>query len=480
MTSTSQLSPAARPVSADGLASLRRAFTGALVTPDDAGYDEARRIWNGKIDRRPAAVARCATSADVAAVVRWAGEHGALVAVRGGGHSAAGFSTCDGGVVIDLSPMKAIAVDPAGRRAEAGGGVTWGELDAATQPHGLAAPGGVFSRTGIAGLTLGGGYGWLRSTYGLACDNLVAAEVVTADGRVIVAEEGGDHADLLWGLRGGGGNFGVVTRFTFRLHPVGPKVYFAVVLHDGEGEAMERALRFFRDWCAAAPEAVSPIAVCGIVPSEGDAYPAAAHGRPFVMFAALYAGPPAEGERVLAPLRDYAEPLVDFSGVTTYVEAQQLWDPEYPDGLRYYWKSLNLPRLDDEAIRTIAEHARAQPSPLNTTDIWFVGGATRREPAGGSAFRGRDAVALYNLEANWTDPADDAANVRWAREAVAAMERFSDGSRYLNFAGLPEDGDARTQVRDSFGPHHGRLVALKRRYDPGNLFRLNQNIDPVG
>jgi FAD/FMN-containing dehydrogenase len=460
------------------IATLRGALTGGLITPDDRVYDQARTVWNGMIDRYPALVASCATVGDVVAALNFARTHALPVAVRGGGHSAAGLSTCDGGIVIDCSPLEEIAVDPEARVAHAGAGVTWGELDAATQAHGLATPGGVFSRTGIAGLTLGGGYGWLRSTYGLACDNLIAAEVVTADGRVIVAEEGGEHAELLWGLRGGGGNFGIVTRFTFRLHPVGPAVYFAVVFHDGEGEAMGSALRFYRDFCETAPDEVNSIAVCGIIPDEGELFPAAIHGRPFVMLGALYVGPVAEGERILRPLRDFAAPLADFSAVTPYVEAQQLWDAEYPDGRRYYWKSLNLTRFDDEAIARMVRHARAQVSPLSTTDLWPVGGAMKRADPEESAFRGRDAALLLSLEANWVDPADDARNIAWAREFIADMEPFSDGSRYLNFAGFHEEGEA--MMRSAFGPHYARLLALKRRYDPTNVFRLNQNIDPNG
>ena len=456
---------------------LREAITGSVITPGDPDYDQARAVWNGMIDRYPALVARCATAGDVIAAVAFASAHDLPVAVRGGGHSVAGHSTCDGGIVIDLSPMKQIDVDPEARVARAGAGVTWGELDAVTQQYGLATPGGVFSRTGIAGLTLGGGYGWLSATYGLSCDNLIEAEVVTADGRVIVASEE-ENPELLWGLRGGGGNFGIVTRFTFRLHPVGPESYLAVALHDGEGEATERTLRFFRDYCAAAPDAVNLIAVCGVVPAHEEVYPKATHGRRYVMLGAHYAGPVEEGERLLRPLREFAEPLVDFSGAMPYLDVQKLWDEEYPDGDRYYWKSLNVSRLDDEVISRIATHAPRQPSPLSTTDIWHVGGAVRRARTDGSAFRGRDAAFLLSPSSHWVDPAEDASNVRWAREFVAALEPYSDGSRYLNFAGFQEEGEA--MMRSSFGPHYDRLLALKRRYDPTNLFRLNQNIDPAG
>src|SRR5688500_11813411 len=286
----SVISPAmSRRLNPGAIATLREALTGSVTTPADPDYDQARAVWNGMVDRYPALVAHCATAGDVIAAVVFAAAHDLLVAVRGGGHSVAGHSTCDGGIVIDLSPMKQIDVDAEARVASAGGGVTWGELDEATQQYGLATPGGVFSRTGIAGLTLGGGYGWLSATYGLSCDNLIEAEVVTAAGRVIVASEE-ENRELLWGLRGGGGNFGIVTRFTYRLHPVGPQSYLAVVLHDGEGEATERTLRFFRDFCAAAPDEVNLIAVCGVVPAHEEIYPKATHGRRYVMLGGHYVG----------------------------------------------------------------------------------------------------------------------------------------------------------------------------------------------
>ena len=475
----SLISPSApsRSLNSSTVTILRDALTGSVITPADSGYDEARAVWNGMIDRYPALVVRCATAGDVIAALDFARSNDLPVAVRGGGHSVAGHSTCDGGIVIDLSPMKQIDVDPEARIASAGGGVTWGELDAATQQYGLATPGGVFSRTGIAGLTLGGGYGWLSATYGLSCDNLIAAEVVTADGRVVVASEE-ENPELLWGLRGGGGNFGVVTRFTYRLHLVGPESYLAVVLHVGEGEAMEQTLRFYRDFCETAPDQVNLIAVCGVVPAHEEVYPKATHGRRYVMLGGHYVGPVEEGERVLRPLREFAEPLVDFSSAMSFVDVQKLWDEEYSDGQRYYWKSLNLSRFDDEVIDLIATHAREQPSPLSTTDIWHVGGAVKRAPKDGNAFRGRDATFLVSPASHWVDPAGDASNVAWARTFVAALEPYSDGSRYLNFAGFHEEGEE--MMRSAFGPHYELLVALKRQYDPTNLFRLNQNIDPAG
>jgi FAD/FMN-containing dehydrogenase len=450
-------------------------LTGQLIRPGDPDYDTARAVWNGMIDRYPALIARCAGVDDVIAAVHFAREHNLPVAVRGGGHNVAGHGTCDDGLVIDLSPMKGISVDPDARVAQAEGGVTWGELDAATQQYGLATPGGVFSDTGIAGLTLGGGFGWLRNKYGLSCDNLISAEVVTADGRVVRANET-ENADLLWGLRGGGGNFGIVTTFEFRLHPVGPEVMFVFALHDGAGDKMKQAIQLYRDYSATAPDEASTILACGVIPPAHH-FPEALHGHPFVLLGGLYAGPVEEGQRVLQPLLDFGTPLVDFSGVKPYVEAQKAFDEDYPNGLRYYWKSLNLSSLEDEVIDRIVEHARQQPSPFSTTDIWHIGGKVTQVSDAESAFHGRQAAFLLSPEANWEDPADDEANISWLRNFIADMQEFSDGSRYLNFAGFQEEGDE--MMRKSFGDKYQRLAALKRKYDPTNFFRLNQNIKPT-
>jgi FAD/FMN-containing dehydrogenase len=447
---------------------------GEVVRPGDQGYDRARAVWNGMIDRRPALIARCASAADVVVAVNFARARDLLVAVRGGGHNVAGLATCDDGIVIDLSPMKEIRVDPTARTARAGAGVLWGELDAATQAHALATPGGLVSDTGIAGLTLGGGYGWLRNKHGLSCDNLVSVEIVTADGRALTASRD-EHADLFWGIRGGGGNFGIVTSFEFRLHPVGPEVMFCFVFH--HGDRAQEALRLFREYTATAPDEVSIVAFCGTIPPGSHAFPAEIHGTPFVAFAGCYVGPVEEGERVLRPLREFSQPLADFSGPTPYVDAQKAFDEDYPaHELRYYWKSLNLTSLSDEAIERIAEHARHQPSPLSTTDIWHLGGAVRRIDENATAYSGRQIQYVLNPEGNWADPRDDQANIAWVREFVRAMEPFSDGSRYLNFPGFLEEGEA--MVRDAYGAKYDRLAALKTRYDPTNMFRLNPNVCP--
>jgi FAD/FMN-containing dehydrogenase len=459
---------------AESIREFQSRLQGQLIRPGDDAYNEARAVWNGMIDRHPALIARCANVEDVVTSVNFARDNSLLISVRGGGHNVAGHATNDGGLVIDLSHMKSIHVDPMMRTARAQGGVTWGDLDAATQAHGLATPGGVVSDTGIAGLTLGGGFGWLRSKYGLSCDNLVSAEVVTADGRIVMANEH-ENSDLLWGLRGGGGNFGVVTTFEFQLHPVGPQVMFVFVLHDGTGDNMKKGLQFYREFSATAPDEASTIAVCGKVPPD-PGFPAELHEHPYVLFGGVYAGPAEEGQRVLQPLLDFGKPLLDFSGIKPYVEAQKAWDADYQKGKRYYWKSLKLSRMDDDVIDRIVNHARKQASAHSTVDIWHIGGAVK-QANDASAFHGRHAAFLLSPEANWEHPEEDDVNIAWLRDFIADMDEFSDGSRYLNFPGFQEEGE--DMMRKAFGPQYERLVALKQKYDPTNLFRMNQNVKPA-
>ncbi|MGK7311989.1 MAG: FAD-binding oxidoreductase [Candidatus Longimicrobiales bacterium M2_2A_002] len=447
-----------------------------VIRPGDDGYDEARGIWNGMIDRRPAEVVRCGTPADVAAAIRSARSRGLPLAVRGGGHNVAGFGTVDDGMVIDLGPMAGVEVDPGSGTVTADGGARLADLDAATQAHGLVVPSGVVSDTGVAGLTLGGGMGWLRGKWGLTCDNLIGAEVVLADGRVVWTDES-ERPELLWALRGGGGNFGVVTRLRFRAYALGPEVAFAFVFHDGRGDGMRDAVRRFRDFCASTPDEISPLLALGRVPPGADALPAELEGTPFALIGAMYAGPAEAGEEALSPLRTFAEPLADFSGRMPYVEAQQVFDDDYPAReLRYYWKSTNLPALDDGLIDIIVEHARRQPSPLSTTDLWHVGGAVARTADESAAYAGRDIAFLLNPEANWRDPADDEVNIRWARELLAAVSEHADDRMYLNFPGLHEGGA--DTMRRTYGSKYERVLAIKRRYDPENVFRRNQNIEP--
>jgi FAD/FMN-containing dehydrogenase len=462
-------------LNAQELRQLASSFAGEIILPADPTYTDARLVWNGMIDRYPALILRCTNTQDVVSAVQFARQNNLPIAVRGGGHNVAGLAVTDSGVVIDLSRMQAVEVDPNTQTAWAEGGATIGALDASTQMYGLSAPMGVVSETGIAGLTLGGGMGWLRNKYGLSCDNLIGAEVVTAEGQVLAVNEQ-ENADLLWGLRGGGGNFGIVTKFLFRLYPTGPEVFFTFVFHDGE--KMEQHLRFFRDYTASAPDEVSVLAFAGVFPPGAEIFPQALHGQSFLAFGAMYAGTAQQGAKVLHPLSDFAEPLIDFSGIMPYTQAQKMFDEDYPaHTMRYYWKSLNLNELSDAVIQRFVTHAHRQPSPYSTTDLWHIGGAIKRGSTEQSAYFGRHAAYLMNPEANWVKAEDDEANIRWVREFVADMQEFSDGSRYLNFAGFQEEGD--DMMRKAFGEHYQRLVALKNKYDPHNIFRLNQNIKPT-
>jgi FAD/FMN-containing dehydrogenase len=447
---------------------------GELLRPGDAGYEEARLLWNGLIDKRPALIARCAGVGDVVDSVNFARENDLLVAVRGGGHNVAGNAACDGGLVIDLSPMKGVRVDPERGTARAEAGATLGDIDRETQVFGLATPLGVVTETGIAGLTLGGGLGWLRRKYGTSSDNLVSVDVVTADGRFLTASEE-ENEDLFWGIRGGGGNFGVVTSFEYRLHPVGPEVTFCFVLYPGD--RAREVLQSCGEYVTEAPEEVSPLGVLGRVPHD-EIFPERWHGEQYVALLAMHPGEAEEGERVLWPLRELGAPIVDLSARMPYTEAQAVLDEDYPDGWRYYWKSVNVDGLSDEVIEGLVNHAEAAPSGHSTIDVWYQGGAMGRVGAAETAFGDRSVPYLLGIEANWEEPRDDEANVAWARNCVADMRRFSSGGMYLNFPGFLEEGDQ--LLRGAYGENYERLVDLKNRYDPTNLFRLNQNIKPTG
>jgi len=453
---------------------LRAALDGELITQADPEYDRARRVWNGLIDRRPLAVMRCGSASDVVAGVRFAAAHDLPLAVRGGGHSVAGHGTVDGGLVLDLSPLNEVVLDADTRTVTVGAGCTWGRVDALTQQYGLAVPGGVFSRTGVAGLALGGGYGWVRNAYGLSCASIVGAQLVAAGGE-IVDVDAQSQPDLLWALRGGGGNVGVVTRFVFTLHPVGPEVYFLRVFHDARNGGATRGLRAFRNFCAGAPDTVSLNAVLGVVDESAAGFPSGAGGIPFVAFAGIWLGAPEEGESALRQLRKVGDPLLDLSTTMPYAEAQQVFDDDYPDGGRYYWKSTNLLELGDATIDLVAATAASPASRMSTVDIWHVAGAAARPVDG--AHSASPARLLVFPEANWVDARDDAKNIAWARGLVTALAPYSDGSRYLNFAGLQEEGDI--LMRSSFGAHYDRLAAIKAEWDPQNLFRQNQNVLPA-
>jgi FAD/FMN-containing dehydrogenase len=452
---------------------FRSRLHGELLRAGDEGYEKARRVWNGMIDKHPALIARCFGASDVVNAVAFAREHGLLMSVRGGGHNVAGTAIADDGLVVDLSPMTRIQVDPEGRTVRAEAGVTIGELDERTQAFGLATPMGVVSETGIAGLTLNGGIGWLRRKHGLSSDNLVSVDIVTAEGRFLTASET-ENEDLFWAVRGGGGNYGVVTSFEYRLHPVGPEVMFCFVFYPGD--KARDVLRYMNGYMAQAPDEVSPLGVLGRVPAD-DTFPDERHGEQFVAVLAMYAGEVEEGEQVLRPLRGIAEPIVDLSGPIPYTEAQKALDEDYPDGGRYYWKSANVEGMGEEIMDRLIAHAEAAPSGHSTIDVWYQGGAMGRVGAGESAFGDRSAPVLLGIEANWEEPRDDEANVAWTREVVEDMRRFSDGGMYLNFPGFLEEGQ--DMVREAYGENYERLVALKNRYDPANLFRVNQNIKPT-
>lgn len=446
------------------LTALRGGFRGVVLQPGDEPYDEARRLWNGMIDKRPALIARCAGVADVIESVRFAQDQDLVVTVRGGGHGVAGNALADGGLVIDLSAMKGVRVDPVRRTAWAEAGCTLGDLDRETQAFGLAAPLGVVSRTGIAGLTLSGGIGWLRRTHGLASDNLLSVDLVTADGRFLTVSET-ENPDLFWGVRGGGGSFGVVTSFEYRLHPIGPDVMFAFVLYPGD--RAREILRLADEYMRAAPDEVGPLAFLGRVP-HADIFPPESHGQPYVAVAAVYAGDPEKGAGVVAPLRAFGDPIVDLSGVMPYREVQQILDEDYPDGWFYYWKSADLDELADEAIDRLVARSDTAPSHHSTIDVWFQGGALDGVDPAATAFGARPGY-LIGVEANWEERSEADANIVWARETVADLEPFSSGGGYLNFPGLFEEGEE--QLRASYGErNYERLVALKNELDPTNLF----------
>jgi len=446
-------------------ASLR----GELIRPADPAYDATRAVQNGLIDRYPALIVRCTGAADVIAAVTFARDHNLLLSVRGGGHNVAGNAVCDGGLMIDLSLMRGIHVDPRARIAYVQGGATWGDLDRETQVFGLATPGGVISTTGIGGLTLHGGMGYLRNKYGLSLDNLRAVDIVTADGelRHASAEE---NEDLFWAVRGAGSNFGVVTAFEFHLHPVGPIVMLCAAIYALEdGPAV---LRQWRDFLTTAPEEFTPFGVFWTIP---EGFPPALVGRPMVAVAGVYAGPVEEGERLIQPLRTLATPLMDMSGPMPFTVVQSAFDSFYPKGLLQYWKSTYFNELSDALIDALCTLAAERPSPLTGMNIWPQGGAVARVGAEETAF-GPRLPFMVSFESNWTDPAETEANITWTREAWASMREFASSGIYLNFPGFGEEKD--DLVRAAYGPNYARLQALKAQYDPTNLFRMNLNIRP--
>jgi FAD/FMN-containing dehydrogenase len=452
---------------------LAGALRGQVLTRDDHDFDEARRVWNGMIDRRPALIARCESSADVVEALGFAQQHGLPVAIRGGGHSVAGLSVCDDGLVIDLGPMNGVEVDAAGRTARVGPGCRWGDVDAATQAHGLATTGGFDSRTGVAGLTLGGGIGYLARRVGLAIDNLLSAEVVTAAGEVVRASET-EHPDLFWALRGGGGNFGIVTEFEFRLHELGPEVMTAQVFYPFEEAAA--VLRSYRDYALAAPNDIVCYALVVHVP-PAEPFPEEWHGQPTVALVACHTGPPSQaGDAAehLVPLTRLGSPLLEVVAPMPYTALQQSFDAGAPDGARYYWKGEYLYGLTDEAIDTFVDATGDLPGELSVAGFEHLGGAVAEVEPAATAFPHRGAAFQLGIFAGWTDPAEDGGRIAWAREFHRRMAPFGIGAGYVNYL----DHDDRGRVPDVYGPNLARLRDVKAQYDPGNVFHGNANIAP--
>lgn len=447
-------------------------FRGRLVSAEHADYDTARAIWNGAIDRRPRLIAQCIGPADVVAAVRFAREHDLEIAIRGGGHNVAGTAVCDDGIVIDLSAMRSVRVDRTARKAWVEGGALWGDVDRETQAHGMATTGGIVSHTGVAGLTLGGGIGWLMRKHGLTVDNLLAVEVVTANGERLRASHD-ENPDLFWALRGGGGNFGVVTSFEFRLHSVGPDVLAGPILWDAKDAG--EVLRFYRDFIQDAPDELGTVVRFGAAPPI-SVIPENLHWRPVVMVGTCYAGPIGDGEQVLRALRGFRTPLLDLVGPVPYAGFQGALDSTVPHGWNYYWKSTDLPELGDDLIGVLTEHAFSCSSPRSYAAMFHLKGAVSRVAEGETAFGNRQASHAITLDAVWR-PGENFGerDVAWTRGFFAALGRFREGV-YVNFLGGDE---APGRVREAYGESvYDRLVQVKTTYDPGNVFHHNQNIRP--
>jgi FAD/FMN-containing dehydrogenase len=454
------------------LQALGRELHGDVIDARDATYDAARQVWNGLIDRHPALIAQCVDAADVAASLRFAQDHDLVVAVRGGGHSIAGYGTCDSGIVIDLGRMKAIDVDMSERIARAQGGVTWGELDRETQRFGLATPGGVISTTGIAGLTLGGGFGWLSRRFGATVDNLLAAQVVTADGQIIRASAE-ENAELFWGLRGGGGNFGVVTSFEYRLHPVGPMIFGGFV-----GYPIERApafLRFYREWMPTVPDELSADVVL-LSPLPGEGIDPSLVGKPMITLGLCYSGPVENGEEQIASLRAFGDPELELLGPLPFTEMQSAYDSYVPHGICAYWQTAHCKGLSDGLIISVLDQFSRRTSARSMVVIEYLAGAFGRRDEATTAFTNPGDPYRVLVEAISVAPEEGERNVAWANAASDSLAPFSSGSVYLNYLG--SEGEERVKI--AYGSaKYAQLMRLKQAYDPTNVFRLNQNIAPA-
>lgn len=456
----------------DALDALKARLKGPVLLPDSAGYEEARTVWNAMVDRRPAAVARCLGAADVLAGVRFAREHDLLLCMKGGGHNIAGLATAEGALMLDMSLMRGVWTDPRARVARAQAGCLLGDVDRETQVHGLAAVLGFVSATGIAGLTLGGGFGYLTRRWGWTSDNVVGMDVVTADARVVRASDD-ENPDLFWGLRGGGGNFGVVTGIEYTLFPVGPEVVGGLVAWPAsEAPAV---LERFRALAEAAPPELTLVALMRMAP-PAPWLPKEAHGKPIVALLACHSGPPEEGEEAVAPIKAFGRPIGDVLVRRPYSQLQALLDATQPKGRRYYWKSEYLPRIEPALCGRFMEHAARIRSPHSAVILFQIGGALNRLPEEHSPVANRDARYVLNVAGSWEHARDDAANVEWARAAWNDMRSFSTGGTYLNFL-TEEEGHDRTEA--ALGRGLKRLAEIKAKWDPGNVFRTNRNIEPA-
>lgn len=458
-------------ISTDVVERLRGAFRGSVLLPGEPGYDEARAVWNAMIDKRPGLIVRCAGAADVLHAIRFARDHGLLIAVKGAGHNIAGSAVCDGGLMLDLSPMKSVHVDPENRTARVEPGVTLGEFDREAQAFGLATSLGINSTTGVAGLTLGGGFGWLSRSFGHSIDNLISADVVTAGGELVRASED-KNADLFWGLRGGGGNLGVVTSFTFRLHPVGPEVLAGLIVYP-----FDRApdlLKAYRSFVAKAPDALTAWTVLRKAPPL-PFLPADVHGREVVIFPLLYVGDVEEGQRAIEPLRSFGAPLGEHVGVQPYTAWQSAFDPLLTPGARNYWKSHDFSELSDPAIDLIVRYAGMLPTPGCEIFIAHLDGAAGRIAPDAMAYPHRGATFILNVHTRWEDAGQDHECISWARSFFEATAPHATGGVYVNFM----TADEQDRVRAAYGSNYNRLASLKAKYDPGNVFQVNLNVKPA-
>ncbi len=451
-------------LSEEEILDFRGQIYGTVLLPREEGYEDGRSVWNGMIDRKPALIVQCQNSDDIQAALAFVRKHNAVLSVKGGGHHVAGNAVCEDGLMIDLSKLKEISVDVESKKIKVGAGATWGELDKAAQKDGLAVPGGVVSTTGVAGLTLGGGIGWLRRKYGLTCDNLISAEVILANGEKIIASEH-QHADLLWALKGGGSGFGVVSYFEFQAYPLGQDVFFSPVFYSAN--QAEQIVKAYCEKSRSMPNEVSTFLIYGTVPSDKP-FPKNWHGEDYILIASMYSGKLQEGEKVLKPYRELGEPIVDLSGAVSYTTVQTFFDEDYPkQELNYYWKSVMVKELSDTAIAKFIELGKNRPSPLTTVDIWQLGGIIDQVPHSQTAYPHRNAQHLIAIESNWKKHYSDQENILWTKNAIKEMLSFSEGSSYLNFEDAGND-----DVKRARGSHLEKLQEIKNKYDPEDILRI--------